>query len=373
MKKRLALWAAATTFALILAIGSAFAVPQPARAGGSDLGYPSGFKLLDATTCGQYATTPAQVSTCNQNGPTWSNHWLAFGWTFAPVCETAPCQSPDGFKVVRSLNGATTVFDTVAAQPGQTTFFDVLHFTGQENIGACFFVQPYRGTNDLGRRSGPVCITENLHLPVTRWGTAHAYYYNNGFDCSSPSSNPIGYGMIFKGGANAGNELFAGYVSRSEAGCTNMYWDLYQGLIYFDLSKVAGRSISKATLQLEVVRAAYNKGDPSGTTIGAESGVSPVNCVTTIGFPTNLNVNSAPIPYPSRIYFDTFTTLNGGIGKISVDVTNMVRAWLNPGGINRGIVLSPPHLDATPFQIDSIDNAECLSQFREPTLDVEVP
>lgn len=345
--------------------------PSPAPAFGADLGVPSGLTIAsDSATCGQYMTTEALDAQCDT---ALANHWIILGWHFNPNgCLKPPCHQPDGFNVVRVLNGSASVFATQSAEGASNTFGTFLHVRGDENIGTCFYVLPYRGTNDYGSRSGQVCILEIMHLPVRRWGTAHSYYAQSGLDCSSPSSNPIGYFMMFDGGANAGNELFAGYVSRSEPGCDNMYWDVYQGLIYFDLSKLAGKSVSKATLQLEVVKAAYNGGDPTGNTNGVESGASPLNCVTSIGFPINVNVDSAPIPYPPLVSFASFTTLNGGIGKISVDVTNMVRAWLNPGGINRGIVLSPPYLNATSSERWEKDNAECLSQFREPTLDVEL-
>lgn len=345
---------------------------SPAPAFGADLGVPSGLVIAgDSATCGQYMTTQSLDAQCES---ALANHWIVLGWNFnSNGCLKPPCQQPDGFNIVRVLNGSGSVFATQSAAGASNRFGTFLHVRGDENIGACFYVLPYRGTNDYGSRSGQVCILEIMHLPVTRWATAHNWNSNDGVYCHSPSSNPIGYTMMFKGGANAGNELFAGYVTRSNwgnQGPCNWYNDVYQGLIYFDLTKLAGKSIYKATLQLEVVKAAYNAGDAGGGD-GSESGSSPVNCVATIGFPKNVNVGTDPaFPSPLHVTFDTANTQKGGIGKVSVDVTNMVHAWLSPGGINRGIVLSPSYMFPQ-FGL-SVYNADCLSQFREPTLDVEV-
>jgi hypothetical protein len=361
-------------FALVLALGAlsapiaASAPAQAAPVTAASLGVPSGFKILDGASCGQYMTTEALDSQCDSAN---ANHWIILGWNFDPNgCSAQPCVKPDGFNIVRAVGGARSVFATQPSSSTQTTVFGTIlkNIKGDENIGACFSVEPYYGTNIVGRASQEVCIdeVENIELGPTRWATTHAYNDFGGYGvCHSPSSNPAGYGLMFmNNGANSGTSIFAGYVQRTTS-CNN-YTDVYQGLVYYDLAKLAGKNVAKATLKLQVVQGAYNPGDPNKG--DGNERREDINCAASIGFPTNVNVGSDP-SFPSVVTFDKFATLNAGIGEVDVDITGMVRAWLHPGGINRGIVLAPA-LSVDGVYESTNRNLDCLSQYREPVLAV---
>jgi hypothetical protein len=283
----------------------------------------------------------------------------------------------------------------------------ILQVTGDDVIGSCFSVLAFRGKDDFGRVTPEVCIDEvdHLLLKATRVGSAHSYSDDNGTSCKSPSSNPVGYNLVYKSGDTSGL-LYTGYLTRSggtsvlgvladpvdtlaqaiaigEAvanggdGTCNHYRDVYQGLFYFDLTPVKnavakGKKIEKATLALGVAGGAWNAGSPSGGD-GTEHASSPApNCAATIGFPKNVNVGS-DISFPAEITYDTFANVGGGVGMLKADLTGMVRAWLNPGGVNRGVVLTPSYHDPTHTPAaggKTVYNADCMSKYGAPELSV---
>jgi hypothetical protein len=376
--------------------------PSPGRMHGADLGRPTGLTIADGTNCGNYFPS-ATLDRCDS---AIKSRKLILGWKFdAERCADKPCQAPDGFNVMREpyRGGPASVFWTqkVASQDLAAQMVGtVVPTSTDENAGECFYVVPFRGADDVGRRSKSVCLTDKhrYSLRALRTVSAHFGSYNNGTSCKSPSSNPGGYAIVFSPGARSGgNAAIAGYVTRSggisvagafadaldpaaqiaaayEAGShandhtCNHYRDVFQALIYFDLGTVSGKTISKATLDVPIDRGAWNAGSSRGGD-GAEH-EEHVNCATTLGTPLDGNPSlDAPVP------FHRVKKLHAGTASaLRFDLTAAVRDWTKPGAVNRGIVLSPSYLNPTlPVARGRVTqyNADCITEFGTPTLTVD--
>jgi hypothetical protein len=254
----------------------------------------------------------------------------------------------------------------------------VLDETVAADQGSCFQIFPYKGTGpsaDVGTPSNVVCVPfEPVTLTPTKIQVAHDYYDHSENPCASPDSNPVGYAIGYTNFQPNGPNIAVGFLNRDYFGILavggipcNIYSDLYQSVLTFDVSKLPNHAIASAKLTLNVALGAKNDNPPSGPNDGNEAH-GAISCATSAGLATNFIFGKNGLVSVSS---NKALTFDVGMNEptLSLDLTSMVNAWRAPNAVNNGVVLSSSGTLVTPEKYD-LSNKDCMTQYTDPKLTV---
>jgi hypothetical protein len=321
------------------------ATPAPTPAPGSDLGIPTDLIAVHSTqTCQGLVLASVVGSGCAsavQKGE------LVLAWSYTSLSHCGShCATPTGFVVERAgyEGGAYQAYQLVAYDPKTPAADGIIMSTVPyaTTFGQCYRVSALRGDADQGLSSTPMCIKPD---PVTLNAVVYSAnvleHTKSGALCS-PDANPIGIALA---GQVSSNEFLVGFrdseTFSSAAQCFEEYYQRWQADLVFPVDTLPLKKVAHATLTATVVNGAFSPGqsDPNSSSYDGPERAVQVNCVAHVGYPTNFKPGESA---PERITYDDFAdpTPAKAATTVSIDVTGMVQAWLRPGGVNNGMVLS---------------------------------
>ncbi len=169
---------------------------------------------------------------------------------------------------------------------------------------------------------------------------------------------PPGQSVTKSWGENAANDyknvtkdsLVISYVDASEA---NRLWvrqsPLQQGVIYFDLSAIAGATVTKAELTLKTY---YNWSTTNTVDLYAIEDLAKKGMWNETAVTTAYRNDSQKITWSNTVPSNVLNaissqkagtvTLQGDNAKLIVDITNVVSQWVSGIRVNQGLLLQPP-------------------------------
>jgi hypothetical protein len=331
----------------VVAPHSALTTPEPASSvnlfKAIDLAQPTGLAL--ATTgleCSKHMTLDSEKSKCD---PGIANRNVILVWSFAAnTCGATPnCSQPASYDILvnSSKYGSFQKTASQTVDPKQTAYVMGEHL--DDAVGSCFEVRAVSGT-DLGPVSDPVCVAAppapaNLGILQIRGATAYRFKHENG--CFSVGANGATLPHVDNGEAMVG---FRDMRSSCDDSFDNY---TYQLGLQFDLAPLAGKHLAKAILSMNVKAGLYDNGS------GNEA-PSLRSCALYVGYAYNQDWLGS---LPPTIPYQLFQQLPPSAGKMSVDITDMVLAWL--AHKNNGVILT------SGGALTDFDNNECVSVYKD--------
>jgi len=337
---------------------------------GIPLAKPSGLRMATSgQDCASHMTLDSQAGKCD---PGFAAHHLILIWSYDGAnCPAKPnCATNDGFII---LKGGAMVAKQ-SADPTQTAI--VLAESISDEAGKCYTVEAYKGPTQTGPESNSFCVPVPP-VPPTVLYPKHA---NPSVATETGGSDGCG-GGFYVANDNSGNldknyspivkngQTIVGYSNANNSGgCgNNRSRTRYRSGLYFDLGGINAATIKAATLTLTVEHAwtdsymgdSANLPTNNGNLIFTEK-ASDESCTHSIGYALNDDwMNGAN--KSAVIGYDSAMTVGASKGTMSVDVSKMVKAWLDGSRPNRGFVFASEEKGGT-------NNLECLTVYGAPKL-----
>lgn len=167
--------------------------------------------------------------------------------------------------------------------------------------------------------------------------------------------------------AQALRVLYFGTPAGGDTGALSIYTDAegqgvggntQHSLLQFDVSALAGKTITSATLTLTHDSAIYHTGQPLGTQADLYAAAQPWNT----GATWNTTDGSTPWTTPGGTstgtlfaFNNTVIPDNSGVVPVSFDVTSLVSDWTSGALTNDGILLTGTEGDGLHFYIAGAD------------------
>jgi hypothetical protein len=248
------------------------------------------------------------------------NGQVLLDWTWGkttPPAYAVDAGTPDGYHLYAALAGNPPV-----KWDEQTTSYEWTTKAvapGPQGVQTCFTVRAYKGTLESAG-SNPICMT----------GYGGALKTAN-LSPAAVRSIETNDGDMFYGveADPAAGQLRVGYhhhFAQTVVGPNDYFhWDWRSG-VRFDLSSLAGRPIMSAKLKMHL---AYN--DIQGPPAGVNS------CLNEVGFALQDFMN---VPDETKLDNDVqYTLTDQNVTDRTLDVTPMVRAWVQNQRVNNGFAL----------------------------------
>ncbi len=271
--------------------------------------------------------------------------FIVWDWAPHPKCTSCP-QDVDGFKIYQTNPAGTslTFVDKTSAGAGATA--GVLNLPAGGFLNKCYTVTAYKGSKESSP-GHPTCINNEPKLGTTTVTLQSAHIRTSYVYHTTGKSSDI---------KDSYTDLRAGFSYDTTKGpiasMDSADNQALHGGVMFDLGPMVGRPLQKATLHLHA--------NSSLVMVGAAVSHDPRSCGDELGTGTGAWWTNT-----SWIEATWVEPISGAPQSVDVDVTSMVRSWMN-GAPNYGFVLRSQQENLNAFT-----EATCISYYDPPTLTVE--